>query len=266
MAVPVWLAALIAVASALLGMALAVGLMSFVRRRESAVTPLGAGGAGNSADSGVVDWPVPPEPGRPAYRGVPAAEVHQVLLGGDRVLVTLTAGPGEPGGRPSGRYVAWAPLPYDTPDGGVAFACLGSGDQGCLFLDLGRAPGMITVGGDRRAVARLAESVAHQLCAAPDGRRPAVLTVGNALPPPHPAGVIRLAGLDRLERALSAAGGETTAIVFCVVNSEADALALKNLVAGSSYRFTPVALNGPPEALWSLTVVPAVSTSRAPHG
>ena len=67
-------------------------------------------------------------------------------------------------------HLAWTPLPYDVPDDGLAFACIGAGDEGCLFIDLAAAPGAVSINGDSDAAVRLAESVAHQLCTdAPTG-------------------------------------------------------------------------------------------------
>src|SRR6266568_6318092 len=47
----------------------------------------------------------------------------------------------------SAPYLVWAPLPHDVPGGGVAFACVGAGSGGCLFIDLAAAPGAVACGG-----------------------------------------------------------------------------------------------------------------------
>jgi hypothetical protein len=210
------------------------------------------------ADTDSVQTPVqtPAGPPAPAYSTM-RAEVHQVLLGGDQVQIALIADPKPAPDGPPPRRLVWAPLPYDTPDGGIAFACLGSGDRGCLFLDLGRAPGVITIAGDRQAAARLAESIAHQLCGASQKPGCMVVVIGDALPRPHPPGATWLASLDRVGSALTASNGQTTAIVFCELETEAEAGALMERGSGSRCRVIPVALNGPPEAPWSLTAMPA---------
>jgi hypothetical protein len=158
-------------------------------------------------------------------------------------------------------YLAWAPLPYDVPGDGIAYACAGTGDQGCLFLDLGRAPGAISIGGERAAAVRLAESIAHQLCSATPPRRCEVVIVGDALPRPHPPGATWLATLDRLTAAVSPPSG-AVAIVFCELGSESDALALSRSTAAARCRIVPVVLGGPLAAPWSLTAQPAAGAGR----
>jgi hypothetical protein len=199
------------------------------------------------------------------------AEVHQVLLGGDRVRITL-AEDGAPesataltarNGQRYRHYLAWAPLPYDTPEGGIAFAPLGSGDRGCLFLDLGQAPSAITIGGDRHAVTRLTDSIAHQLCTTSRGMRYTVMIVGDALPKPHPPAANWLASLDRLSSALTAYPSQLTAIVFCELGTAAEAQALSDLVADARCRIVPVVLNGPVEGPWSITTTSAAESSQA---
>src|SRR5262249_31165412 len=70
---------------------------------------------------------------------------YLVALGDDRIEVVLAEAPAASRGSraragktwlAAAPYLVWAPLPYDTPDDGLAFACVGAGDEGCLFLDL----------------------------------------------------------------------------------------------------------------------------------
>jgi hypothetical protein len=264
----------------------------FVPRAEAKASPAGyrRRGRNRSSHAGrparrampkvpVQDLGLPPLSGRHAREGSGAeseyptmlAEVHQVLLGSDRVRITL-AEDGAPesvaaliaaNGQRYRHYLAWAPLPYDTPEGGIAFAPLGSGDRGWLFLDLGQAPSAITIGGDRHAVTRLTDSIAHQLCTTSRGIRYAVVIVGDALPKPHPPTASWLASLDRLSSALTAYPSQTTAIVFCELGTAAEAQALSDLVADARCRIVPVVLNGPVEGPWSITTTPAAEPGQA---
>jgi hypothetical protein len=206
----------------------------------------------------------PPAPDRPGQEVTPEepadpGEVHEVVLGWDRIRIALASGPspdlanrGRPGGQPYPRHLAWAPLPYDTPDGGVAFACLGSGNDGCVFLDLGQAPGVITIGGDSQAVSRLAESIAHQLSSAVDEGGCMVVLVGDAVPRPHPPGATWLADLDRVGSVLSEAS-DATVIMFCKLSNADETKVLSDRLSAARCRVIPVLLNGPLEAPWSLT-------------
>src|SRR5205814_8550120 len=109
---------------------------------------------------------------------------HEVALGDYRVQAVLAEAPASSreGRSPevqtwiaSAPYLVWAPFPHDVPGGGLAFACIGAGDEGCLFIDLAAAPGAVTFVGEHNAATRLAESIADQLCSAP-GADPTLLT------------------------------------------------------------------------------------------
>ena len=197
------------------------------------------------------------------------AEVQQVLLGGDRIRVTLVADDTPdlvtdlvaPHGRPYGHHLAWAPPPYDTPEDGIAFACLGSSDRHRLFLDLGQAPSAVTIGGDPQAATRLTESIAHQLCATSASVSYTVVIIGDALRKPHPPTATWLASLKRLGAALAAHPSQVTAIVFCKLDTAADAQTLTDHVADARCRVVPVVLNGPLEESWSITATPAAEVS-----
>jgi hypothetical protein len=188
---------------------------------------------------------------------------HQVTLGDDKVEVVLARAPavGRSGKLGSGNawlatspYLVWAPLPYETPDGGAAFAYLGTGDEGCLFIDLAAAPGFITITGDSDSVSRLAESLAHQLCrqAADDGSRMVVL-VDDVVPEPRPAGAMAAVTL----RDLGLLGADVpipeTEVVFCTVRASEDALVLGRYVGRSAHRVIPVVLADLPGAPWSFS-------------
>jgi hypothetical protein len=192
-----------------------------------------------------------------------ATQEHQVILGEDRIQVSLAegpaAGPGQDAGSqqpPPSPHLVWARLPYDTPDNGIAFACLGVGESGCLFLDLGRAPGAITINGDPAAATRLAESIAHQLCTTSAGSRCTVVIIGDALPRPHPLGTTWLASMGRLGPTLATPGG-ATAIVFCELSCDDDAATLSQCVSTTRCRVIPVVLGSDLAGRWSLTTWPS---------
>jgi hypothetical protein len=243
-------------------------LPDWLRMDDRPSVPVGSPAIGRAPAQGALPTRAPRRPERPAY-GTMRAEVYQVLSGADEVMVSLAAGPvpnhvrvpGQVNGKSHSHHLAWEPFPYDVPEGGVAFACLGTGDRGCLFLDLGRAPGTIAIGGDPDAATRLAESIAHQLSASSDKRPCMVVSVADALPQPRPLGATWLASLDRLETTLSSSAEDgTTAIVFCEVATDTDLLDLEDRAAAARCRVIPVALTDRAEAPWSLTVMPIAAT------
>jgi hypothetical protein len=181
----------------------------------------------------------------------------RVVSGGDQIEVALAKVPAvghddEPDAGSAGSpHLVWAPLPYDIPGNGGAFACLGTGDEGCLFLDLAAAPGMVALGGDRAAATRLAESIAHQLSMPGDARRRLALTVvGDAVPEPLPAGVTRVAAIADLGQ-----GGadHTTRVIFCRLHSNQEAYALIRHIAAGQPNVIPVVLADMRRAPWSFT-------------
>jgi hypothetical protein len=187
---------------------------------------------------------------------------HQVMLGDDKVEVVLAQAPA-PGrnGKPrSGNawlatspYLVWAPLPYETPDGGKAFACLGTGDEGCLFIDLAAAPGFITITGDSDSAARLAESLAHQLCRrAAEDESCMVVIVDDVVPEPRPLGAVVAPTLRDLGLLGPDVPVPETEVVFCTVRASEDALVLARYVGRSAHRVVPVVLGDLPDAPWSL--------------
>jgi hypothetical protein len=228
---------------------------------------------------GTFDWfasrsalvPPPDAPVNPcaeAGYGTTLAEVHEVLLFGDRIRVTLAEGDAPdlmadlfaPVGQRYRHHLASTRVRYGTPEDGIAFACLGSNDRGCLFLDLGKAPGPVCISGEPAAAARLTESIAHQLCTTSNNRNYTVVIIGDALPEPHPPGATWLASLDRLG-ALRARPSQVTAIVFCTFGTPADAQALTDHVADARCQVVPVVLNGPDEGAWSIAAAPVAEVS-----
>jgi hypothetical protein len=194
-----------------------------------------------------------------------------VASGDDRIEVVLAKAPAAGhDGRPHGGawltsspYLVWSPLPYDVPGDGVAFVCLGTGDEGCLFIDLAAAPGAIALGGDRAAAARLAESIAHQLSMAEDAsQQRAVVVVGGAVPGPLPAGVTEVTTISGLGQAAAADLSGTARIVFCELHSNEEAFALARYTATAQHRVIPVVLAGLPGAAWSFTAQPSPRPGR----
>lgn len=191
---------------------------------------------------------------------------YQVALGDDRIEVLLTDAPavGQASRPRAGNtwlaatpYLLWAPLPYDVPDDGLAFACVGAGDEGCLFIDLGAAPGAVAIDGDTHATLRLAESIAHQLCArAAADHTFSVLSVGRAIPEPHPASARLVPTLRDLAEASLDSPPDSTDIVFCELRTNEDAFVLARHVRSSLHRVVPVVLGHLPGAAWSFTAHP----------
>jgi hypothetical protein len=249
-----------------------------------AIAPAPALATGSVPGSGTLPAPVslplgqaapsrqaPPSDGHLEHREHPwHLEEHEVMLGQDRVLVALAArpvaramaGPAGAGAAPAAvaRHLAWAPDPRDGPAGGIAFTCLGAGDDGWLFLDLGQAPSAISIGGELRAAGRLAHSIAHQLCAATAPQPCTVVIIGEAVPRPHPAGATWLASLARLGSAL-ADSAHSTAIVFCALDSDSGALELERYVSEIRSEVIPVVLTSDLEAPWSIVAEPGQDAS-----
>ena len=188
-------------------------------------------------------------------------------MGDDRIRVALaqvaTASPHH--GQRDGHawlapYLVWTPLPYDTPDGGIAFACVGAGDEGCLFIDLAAAPGSVAVRGDNAAATRLAESVASQLCIGPGNDRCIVIAIGDALPRPVPSGTVWADSYQHLGSLLPPSGtDDRTEIVFSRLASKDDASALADYVSAAQRPVIPVVLAEMPDTPWSFTVRPAIA-------
>jgi hypothetical protein len=238
----------------------------------------GATAASLSASLAVLEAPQPTGTGQPASaQGAPVQKL-QLTFGHDAIDVVLPEDPvvsrdGKPGDghtRPASvPYLVWDPLPYaDMPDGGIAFACLGTGDQGCLFLDLAAAPGVVAIDGDDQAAARLAESIAHQLCIASADSNCSILVIGDALPPPLPSGATGVTSVHELGRMLRPQPpGDSTEVVFCRPGSVRDTLALARYASSAEHRIVPVVLGSVPDAAWSFTARPTgpPDEARPPH-
>jgi hypothetical protein len=219
------------------------------------------------------DDPVRPDridPGMPAHD-------HEVVFGDDRIHVVLTETPAAArGGQPRDGdagvhripYVRWTPRPGDTPDGGMAFACVGTGAAGALFIDIGAAPGTISIGGDGEAAVRLAESIAHQLCAAPAADRGCVVVViGDALPDPPPFTAAWIASArDLAEPTWPPHGsGDGPEFIFCRSSPSEDMVWLARYVSRARRRVIPVFLTSIPDAPWSFTAQPSRHPDESPY-
>jgi hypothetical protein len=207
---------------------------------------------GADAASGLAD-----ETGRPPLS-------YRLWLGDDNVEVRL--GRSRHADAPAAGYLAWSTLPYDTPVDGLAVACIGVGDQGCLFIDLAASPGVIAIGGDRSAAIRLAESVAFQLCRSAETSRSSVVLVGDVVPAPEPEGANQVRTLADL----GPPGIDDPApaeIVFCELRDASDAQELARYARTARHKVVPVVLADLPEAPWYLTAWPGTHDSDgAPTG
>ncbi len=199
---------------------------------------------------------------------------HTIGFGEDQIEIKLAEAPAaDQNGRPrrghtslaDAPYLVWTPLPYDAPDGGTAFACLGVGDEGCLFIDLAAAPGAVAIGGERAAATRLAESIVHQLGMSPVSGQPRlVIVAGAVVPEPHPAAVLSLPSLGDLASVSGTGASDAIEIVFSELRSDEDAFALARYVASNSRRVVPVVLADLPDAPWSLLARPSQQPVDAP--
>jgi hypothetical protein len=193
---------------------------------------------------------------------------HEVLLGSCQVEAVLAEAParggksGDRGWVTSDPYLVWTPLPHDVPDGGIAFACVGAGKGGCLFIDLAAAPGAVALGGERQAAARLAESLAYQLCTGPAAGRVRLVVVGDAVPLPAPPGAEWIASTAQLAPRIMLGPGRDVELVFCRLSSDADVFPLARYAGGSPYRVIPVVLADLPGAPWSFTAHPSQRPAR----
>lgn len=204
----------------------------------------------------------------PASEGGGVVHQHAVALADCQVEAVLAEAPASSrkGKTPEGRgwvtsspYLVWTPLPHDVPAGGIAFACVGAGEGGCLFIDLAAAPGAVTLGGDGQAATRLAESLAYQLCAGPAAGRVRVVVVGDAVPGAGPPGVEWLASVAELGSRAMPDPRKAAELVFCRLNSDEDAFPLARYVGSAPYRVVPVILADLPGAPWSFTAHPCRS-------
>jgi hypothetical protein len=159
-------------------------------------------------------------------------------------------------------YLVWTPFPHDVPDGGVAFACVGTGDEGCLFIDLAAAPGAVALGGEHEAATRLAESIAYQLCLGPALDRIHMVVVGDAVPDSHPLGAEWASSVSDLGRPGRPSLDKQAELVFCRLNSSEDVVPLARYVASAPHRVVPLVLADLPGAPWSFTAC----LSRRPAG
>jgi hypothetical protein len=91
-----------------------------------------------------------------------AIQRHEVVLGDYEVQAVLAEAPASnrEGRSPEGQtwvastpYLVWTPLPSDVPSSGLAFACVGAGYGGWLFIDLAAAPGAVMLGASPRSPA-----------------------------------------------------------------------------------------------------------------
>jgi hypothetical protein len=191
----------------------------------------------------------PAGPAQPAVADPALAMVGHVSFGDDSVQVRIATAATD------AAAVVWTPMPFDVPEGGVAYVCLGESDKGCLFVDLGRAPGPISVGGDPAAAARLVELIAFQVSARLEPNLRSVTVVGDVGRDMDPRQVDRVDTLERIASRGSPGSpgaGPLLEVVICS-SDRADAAALAPLSSDPSRRIVPLVLGGLPNAMWSLT-------------
>jgi len=200
-----------------------------------------------------------------AAGGEAAIRRHEVVLGDCRVQAVLAEAPASTrqGRAPDAQtwvastpYLVWTPLPHDVPGGGLAFACVGAGDEGCLFVDLAAAPGAVAFGGERESAARLAESIAYQLCSGPAQDRIRLVVVGDAVPSPHPPGMEWVPSTGELGSGSRQSRDTPAELVFCRLNTSEDVFPLARYVASARHRVIPLVLADLPGASWSFTADP----------
>ncbi|MGW2561417.1 LysM peptidoglycan-binding domain-containing protein [Streptomyces sp. NPDC001514] len=191
---------------------------------------------------------VRPTPARPAPRsesGPPAAPSHQVSYGDDLIDVHID----------TEAAAAWHPVPYETPDGGAAFLCIGvSEEHGCLFVDFAQASGAIAVKGDPDAGRRLVESLVLQLATSPVLDQAGVVVVGGlAVLADGTDGIDTVESLDELVRRRSEETADAVEFVFCEAASADDVAQISGLLRGPG-RVVPVVLGRVGGTAWHFEV------------
>jgi hypothetical protein len=198
--------------------------------------------------------------------GVAVTQRHEVVLGDCQVQAVLAEAPASnrEGRAPEAQtwvaatpYLVWTPLPRNVPDGGLAFACIGAGEEGCLFIDLAAAPGAVAFGGEYQAAATLTESIAHQLCSGLTADRIRLIVVGDAVPAPLPPGSEWAPGPGELGSESQPAREVQAELVFCRLSSNEDLFPLARYVARARHRVVPLVLADLPGAPWSFTAHPS---------
>jgi hypothetical protein len=193
--------------------------------------------------------PEPTAPLQPAA-DLSVAIVEQVSFGDDVIQVQIAIAPSE------AAPLAWTPMPYDVPQDGVAYVCLGASDKGCLFVDLGRAPGPVAIGGDSDAAARLVESIAFQLSAALEPDRASVTVVGDIGKSMELGQVDRTSTLGQIVSrgsTLPEGAEPPLELLICSRDTARDETALAWLTSDRSRRIVPIVIGSLPTAPWSLT-------------
>ncbi|MER6998676.1 hypothetical protein [Streptomyces sp. NPDC000410] len=211
-------------------------------RRAATATPAataGATAAGARRQAGAAR----PAPSGGAATGPEAGPAYQVSYGDDVIDVHID----------TEAAAAWHPVPYETPEGGAAFLCIGvSEGDGCLFLDFAQAPGAIAVKGDLEAGRRLVESLVLQLGTSPVREQAGVVVVGRLAELAEGVdGVDAVGSLDELARRRAEEAGAPFEFVFCEVASAAEVSQIAALLK-SPGRVVPVVLGKVAGTSWRL--------------
>jgi hypothetical protein len=189
-----------------------------------------------------------------AHEAEPAAIVEYASFGDALIRVRIGAMPGA-------APVTWRPTPHDVPDDGVAHVCLGASDKGFLFLDIGRAPGPIAVGGDPVVAARLIEAIVSDLHAALEPGHRSVTVVGDVATEMELGQVDQASTLRHIVPrgpagpAAAPADGRSLALVICSLADARDDTALAWLTSDRNGRVVPIVLGGLADAPWSLIAI-----------
>jgi hypothetical protein len=108
----------------------------------------------------------------------------------------------------------------------------------------------------RRRPSRLAESLAHQLCAGPAAGAVHLVVVADAVPAPAPSGAEWVASTAALGSRTGPGLGLDTEVVLCRLRSDEEVFVLARYVASAPYRVVPVILADLAGALWSFVAHP----------
>lgn len=150
----------------------------------------------------------------------------------------------------------WTSDPDRPPPHALAPVALGSGERGCLFVDLALAPGLITIGGNRRVRDEFGAELVNRLGAAARGEndrpRYAVVVAGQPFDPDllvvEPTRVPSLAALEETELA----PGIEARFVACALESADDVERIHALAAAKDRRTIPVLVDDIVSSAWSV--------------
>jgi hypothetical protein len=148
----------------------------------------------------------------------------------------------------------WTPAPDQYPSLAIAPVFLGSGEGGCLFVDLALAPGVVTVTGPERVRGELGAELVNRLAgAAREGARRFAVAVAGAPFDPDLLLVdpIRLSAPSALDVAKLPATAEVC-FLACCLSTPAEAQVIDALARSAKPRIVPLLIDNVVAADWSL--------------